>query len=93
MQRLDRAGRIQFIDLTSNETTCPLDPKVMLARLHARENGVLLSGAAAFAAMWRVIPVLRPLGHAARLPGIEALLEWLYVCFLRIRPRLQELLR
>lgn len=50
----------------------------------------MLSGAAAFAAMWRAIPLLRPLGLAARLPGITTLLEWLYVRFLRIRPRLQE---
>lgn len=90
MRRLDRAGRIRFIDLTSTDAACPLDPAVMLARFHAREDGVMLSGAAAFAAMWRAIPLLRPLGLAARLPGITTLLEWLYVRFLRIRPRLQE---
>jgi len=93
MQRLDRAGRIRFTDLTRSDAFCPLDPATMLARLHARENGVILSGAAAFAAMWRCIPLLRPLGLAARLPAIEALLEWLYARFLRIRPRLQALLR
>lgn len=92
MQGLDRAGKIQFIDLTSADS-CPLDPALMLARFHARENGVMLSGAAAFAAMWRAIPLLRPLGLAARLPGITALLEWAYVRFLRIRPRLQEYFR
>lgn len=92
MQRLDRAGRIRFIDLTGSDA-CPLDRAEMLARFHARENGVILSGAAAFAAMWRAIPLLRPLGLAARLPGVEAMLEWLYVRFLRIRPRLQEQLR
>lgn len=81
-----------FIDLTG-AASCPLDRGAMLARFHARENGVILSGAAAFAAMWRAIPLLRPFGLAARLPGISALLEWLYVRFLRIRPRLQERLR
>lgn len=93
MQRLDRAGRIRFIDLTHADSLCPLDPAAMLTRLHARENGVMLSGAAAFAAMWRCIPLLRPLGLAARLPAIAALLEWLYTRFLRVRPRLQALLR
>jgi predicted DCC family thiol-disulfide oxidoreductase YuxK len=93
MQRLDRAGRIRFIDLTRSDLLCPLDTATMLARLHARENGVMLSGVAAFAAMWRCIPLLRPLGLAARLPAIEALLEWLYGRFLRVRPRLQALLR
>ncbi len=93
MQRLDRAGRIRFIDVTSPDAPCPLDPKIMLARFHAEENGMILSGAAAFAAMWRAIPLLRPLGLAARLPGITHLLEWAYAGFLRIRPRLQERLR
>lgn len=92
MRRLDRAGKIAFIDLVGAEA-CPLDPEVMLARFHARENGVLLSGAAAFVAMWRAIPLLRPLGLAARLPGISTLLEYLYLAFLRIRPRLQDMVR
>lgn len=92
MRRLDRCGRIRFIDLTGPDA-CPLDPALILARFHARENGVILSGAAAFAAMWRAIPLLRPLGLAARLPAIAALLEWAYVRFLWIRPRLQEYLR
>lgn len=92
MRRLDRAGKIAFIYLVDADT-CPLDPKVMLARFHARENGVMLSGAAAFAAMWRAIPLLRPLGLAARLPGMSTLLECLYIAFLRIRPRLQDILR
>lgn len=87
MRRLDRAGRIRFIDAT-DARACPVDPQIMLARFHAREDGVILSGAAAFAAMWRATPLLRPLGLAARLPVIEALLEWLYLGFLRIRPRL-----
>lgn len=92
MRWLDRAGRIAFIDLVGADA-CPLDRQMMLARLHARENGVMLSGAAAFAAMWRAIPLLRPLGLAARLPGISRLLEYFYSAFLRIRPRLQEMLR
>lgn len=92
MRRLDRAGKIAFIDLVDADT-CPLDPKVMLTRFHARENGVMLSGAAAFAAMWRAIPLLRPLGLAARLPGMSTLFEYLYIAFLRIRPRLQDILR
>jgi hypothetical protein len=49
----------------------------------------LLDGAAAFAAMWRAIPLLSPLGHAARLPPLSWLLERAYRGFLRIRPRLQ----
>lgn len=93
MRRLDRAGRISFIDATGEKANCPLEPEVMLASFHAREGGVMLTGAAAFAAMWRAIPLLRPFGMAARLPGIAALLERAYIGFLRIRPRLQEWFR
>ena len=51
----------------------------------------MLSGAAAFAAMWRAIPRLRPLGIAARNPVVLAGLERLYGLFLRVRPKLQRL--
>ena len=47
-----------------NAESCPLAHEDLLARFHAREDGRLLSGAAAFAAMWRAIPLLRPLGEA-----------------------------
>ena len=71
----------------------PFDRAELLDRLHAREGGVILSGAAAFAAMWRAIPVLWPFGQFARITLVAALLEWSYVRFLRVRPRLQALLR
>ena len=93
MRRLDRAGRISFVDVADPAAVCPLDPAVMVARFHATEDGQLLSGAAAFAAMWRAIPLLRPLGLAARWRPLERLLESLYVQFLRVRPRIQRALR
>lgn len=92
MQRLDRLGRITFIDLDTADV-CPLDRSAMLARLHAREDGQLRSGAAAFAAMWRQIPLLRPLGLAGRNPLVLALMERAYLGFLRLRPRLQRVAR
>jgi hypothetical protein len=52
---------------------------------------VILSGAAAFAAMWRAVPLLRPLGLAAQWPWVPALLEHGYVAFLRVRPMLQRI--
>ncbi|MEG3125491.1 thiol-disulfide oxidoreductase DCC family protein [Sphingomonas sp. GB1N7] len=91
MRRLDRAGAIRFVDAADGDSLCPIDRADLLARFHARENGVMLSGAAAFAAMWRAIPLLRPLGLAARRPWVLALLERAYLRFLRIRPRLQRL--
>jgi predicted DCC family thiol-disulfide oxidoreductase YuxK len=90
MRRLDRAGRIGFVDATDPSETCPIDRGAILERFHAEENGRLLSGAAAFAAMWRAIPVLWPLGMLARLPGAVPILDWAYRHFLRVRPRLQR---
>lgn len=90
MRRLDTRGAITFVDATG-PAACPLDRGAMLARLHAREaDGPLLSGAAAFAVMWWTIPLLRPLGEAARSPLILSMLERLYCRFLPLRPRLQR---
>lgn len=91
MRRLDRRGAIDFVDVAAaNSRDCPVSPDEMLARLHAREDGNLVHGAAAFAAMWRAIPVLRPLGLAARNGTVLALLEYVYCRFRRLRPRLQR---
>lgn len=92
MRRLDRRGAIEFVDVTgATASTCPIEPAEMLARFHASDDGRLLSGAAAFAAMWRAVPMLRPLGLAARSPWLLAMLERLYLQFLRVRPKLQRL--
>jgi len=91
MRRLDRAKAIRFVDASDGSASCPIDRADLLARFHAREDGVLLSGAAAFAAMWRAIPSLRPIGLAARSPWVLALLERGYRVFLRARPGLQRL--
>ena len=92
MRRLDWRGAIDFVDVSRPPTVnCPINPADLLARFHASEDGRLLSGAAAFAAMWRAIPLLRPLGLAARAPWLLAMLERLYVLFLRFRPRLQRI--
>lgn len=93
MRRLDRRGAIRFVDACAPDATCPVDRAALLSRFHAEEGGRLLSGAAAFAAMWRAIPVLRPLGIAAGLPGLNRLFEIAYRGFLRLRPRLQAMLR
>jgi predicted DCC family thiol-disulfide oxidoreductase YuxK len=92
IRRLDRRGRIDFVDVAEGTKVpdCPTDRSALLARFHAREGDRLLSGAAAFAAMWRAIPWLRPLGEAARFPPLLALLELAYVGFLRVRPTLQR---
>ena len=93
MRRLDRRGAITFVDASDGASACPLDRADLLARFHAREDGRMLSGAAAFAAMWRAIPALRPLGLLARNRFALRLLDRGYVGFLRIRPRLQTAMR
>lgn len=94
MRRLDRRGRIAFVDAAGDApVACPVDRADLLARFHAREDGRLLSGAAAFAAMWRAIPLLRPLGLIARNRLVLAGLERGYRQFLRVRPRLQRLVQ
>jgi len=93
MRRLDRHGAIAFLDVATPGASCPLDRATLLERFHAREGSQMLSGAAAFAAMWRAIPLLRPLGLAARNRWVLWLLEQSYRGFLRLRPALQRLAR
>lgn len=93
-RKLDRrAQRLHFVDLMG-DGSCPLDRADMLARFHAQEEGQpIVSGAAAFAAMWRQVTPFQPLGYLAKLPPMLWLLEQLYRQFLRVRPRLQQWVR
>jgi predicted DCC family thiol-disulfide oxidoreductase YuxK len=93
MRRLDWRRAIEFVDLAPYDAPCPIDRQLMLDRFHAQAaGGPILSGAAAFAAMWRVVPLLKPLGWVAWVPLVLKLLEILYLKFLKIRPKLQRLL-
>lgn len=94
MKRLDRKEAIRFIDVAAGaDPSCPIDQSTLLERFHARENGKIVSGAAAFAAMWRAIPAMRTLGLIARNKTVLRILERLYVWHLRIRPQLQAIAR
>jgi predicted DCC family thiol-disulfide oxidoreductase YuxK len=91
MRRLDRRGAITFVDVAAGaDPSCPIDRAALLAHFHAEEDGVVHSGAAAFAVMWRAIPLLRPLGLAARNAAVLRVLEAAYLRFLKVRPRLQR---
>ncbi|WP_394761576.1 thiol-disulfide oxidoreductase DCC family protein [Phenylobacterium sp.] len=93
MRRLDRASAIAFVDL-SLPGGCPTDRNARLARLHAQpRGGAMVSGAAAFVAMWRVLPALRPLAVLASPPPVLWILERAYGLFLRVRPALQATAR
>lgn len=93
MRRLDGENRIAFADVSDPAVTCPVDRTTALRRFHVREGGQVLSGAAAFAAMWRAIPRLRWLGRLAQVPPVGLLLEGLYRMFLKVRPHLQRLMK
>jgi predicted DCC family thiol-disulfide oxidoreductase YuxK len=57
-----------------------------LARLHVRRaDGQLVSGAAAFLALWRATPRFRLLGRALSVPPFPWLLEQAYRGFLVLR--------
>jgi len=93
MRKLDKRNAIRFIDVHDGKD-CPLDTGTLLARFHAQEGDApIVSGARAFAAMWRAIPVLRPLGLLARNRAVLFVLERLYLGFLKVRPALQRLAR
>lgn len=94
MRRLDRKGAIDFIDIAAPDAACPIDRAALLARFHAQEaDGPIVSGAAAFAAMWRAIPLLQPLGLIAKFPPALWLMERAYRLFLRARPAIVRALR
>lgn len=90
MRRLDKRNAIDFVNIQA-ATDCPISTEELMKRFHARERGEhIVSGAAAFAAMWRAIPMLRPLGLLARSRPVMWVLERLYRGFLKIRPWLQR---
>jgi predicted DCC family thiol-disulfide oxidoreductase YuxK len=63
-----------------------LTREAALARMHVRRaDGTLVSGAAAFAEIWRGMPGLRWLGRLIAVPPFGALAELGYRGFLRIR--------
>ena len=93
MRRLDKRKAINFVSI-QGATGCPIGTDELMQRFHAQEQGEpIVSGAAAFAAMWRAIPVLRPLGLLARFRPVLWILERLYRGFLVIRPWLQRRVR
>jgi len=93
MRRLDKRRAINFVEIQA-AVACPIDTDALMKRFHAQERGQpIVSGAAAFTAMWRAIPILRPLGLLAKSRPVLWVLERLYIGFLRIRPWLQRRVR
>lgn len=92
-QGLNATCPIDWLDVSSVKAL-PVDDATRaryMARFHVRRaDGQLLSGAAAFVALWRSLPGWRWLGRLASLPGVTPVLELAYRGFLPLRPRLQR---
>lgn len=82
------AERIDWVDVAAIEQpAADLDRASALARFHVRTaDGRLVSGAAAFLALWRSLPGWRVAARLLAVPPLPWLLERFYRLFLRIRP-------
>jgi predicted DCC family thiol-disulfide oxidoreductase YuxK len=94
-QSLTPLEPVQWLDVSAAQADIsPEQQARYMARFHVRQkDGQLLSGAAAFVALWLTMPGWRWLGRFGRLPGMTPLMEIFYTGFLRIRPSIQKLFK
>ena len=89
-QKWRGADQIAWIDASQcpdGELGAQLSRDAAMARMHVRNaNGELIGGAAAFVEMWRHLPALAWLTPVLATRPMIALLDVLYVVFLKIRP-------
>ena len=93
-RRAVSSAPIEWIDVSANAGSelAGRSCGELMTRFHVRTaQGEMLSGAAAFVALWLLYPGWRWLGRFGSLPGMPPVLEVLYRGFLRLRPRLQRL--
>ena len=90
---------IRWVDVSAIKTAAPgltagRSCGELMSRFHVQTaDGTLLSGAAAFVALWLLFPGWRWLGRFGSLPGMTYVLEGAYRTFLLIRPGIQCLFR
>ena len=91
-----RGAAARFIDIADHTSEPPpgVNRDRALGRFHVQAaDGRVMSGAAAFAALWRVTPGWRTLGRIGGAPPFVWIGEALYRLFLPVRPLLQTLAR
>lgn len=86
----------RFTDISDDDVPPPaeISQAQAMKRFHVRRSdGTLVSGAAAFAELWKATPGWRWLGHVAALPPFVWIGEGLYRLFLIVRPAVQKAVR
>ncbi len=83
------AEAFEWVDIVGADPTLlgpGLSRDQALARMHVRTpDGTLLSGAAAFGAIWRRLPGFRWLGRLVSIPVLSGFAELCYRGFLSVR--------
>jgi predicted DCC family thiol-disulfide oxidoreductase YuxK len=92
-QRQEGAAGLCFIDVSKPDAALPegMTREAAMARFHVVEGGRIVSGAAAFVAVWAALPRWRWVARLAAWPPVLAMLEASYRLFLPVRPALSWL--
>ncbi len=88
-ERKDSEGALNLVNVADPSSSLPTgtDRSQALARFHvSTEDDRVVSGAAAFVEVWRIVPGWRGLARLARIPGVTLLMEGAYRLFLPLRP-------
>ena len=81
-KKVDRAGRVNWVDITADTMFLDeLDIGLEAAMKHLHvvgEDGSVQRGAYAFAAVWKELPYYRWLAKLVSIPGVLSLLDLVY---------------
>jgi predicted DCC family thiol-disulfide oxidoreductase YuxK len=84
-RRVDAAGRVRWVDITSEAAALAqagVDQVAAMRRLHAcKPDGSLVTGVSAFVAIWRRLPRYRWLARTVEALRLVPLMERVYVRF------------
>jgi predicted DCC family thiol-disulfide oxidoreductase YuxK len=91
LRRLDRPGRIRFVDIAApgfDACAVGVSQEALMARIHGRlPDGTLVDGVEVFRRLYTAVG-FGPAVALTRLPGVAQLLDLAYAAFARRRLRL-----